>query len=1556
MLFLYTCILISVKIYAVPEYQFNIYRTVSYEDGFCLLYYVHYDDHFFDTYESKPTVSHQIIPHCLRLLTEDFYDDGSMISSKYTFEELREKNISSQQLLSWSAAIELVEEYEIFLNNPSNISFSNESVFYNCTSSWFGPFCRFTFDFSSNMSLHKMILSIFTQRSPIYSGARITCYEYPQCQTLHSFCLDWRDICDRKVDCLDESDELNCWQIEINECGDNEYRCHNGQCIPAEFFHDGPIDPDCLDRTDEPENENYYHSFCYKDVSFRCEEHTCRPGFNNHEFPCGDGACSSAALPRCFNGRSNLLYDDLCSRTLLCFIHSSMAAYYWCQDYCFTIDCLRDRCQSSYEYTSSPMLFGHVYFIFSSNISEISFPTYVCYNEQLCREFLPATVRTNNLSCRYFHELDLKINGSRIDMFSIFQKVRRLFQSCFILSNETIDCNHTTLYQCQNSSKCISKHRLLDGMQDCPLNDDEIFNQSCSLIDNNHQRFSCLVNGIQKCFSPLIIQDNNFNCDNNKDERHRTIDLSNSYEQIHFQMICNGIRELEPIVIDDGTKHTDETECDVWECNNTYTRCNQFWSCRNGADEMHCSPSLCPDFHHECIFLNDTSKVSCLPMPQAGDNIIDCLGATDERDRCLRIYTTLYQLQYQCHNESKRCYEDRQLCDGTNHCPLTDDESFCMNYGTSYSGVCYSISQSKRTPVEDYFCRTIAWGSRSQTIYFQLGNMPIYPQDLPTTENFVSYPTETQKSNEMMTQRSTDIWRCNRGFDIRIRMNNQRDKIFCLCPPSYYGDRCQYQNERVSLTMKIEMTSNWRSIMTFVIILFDHEKILQSFDYIDYLSIRDCKAKFHIYLLYLNQKKKTFLKNYFIEIHAFNKETLTYQGSWIYPLRYSFLPVHRLSILLVVSILNKLKHESKCTNSCFHGQCLSYINEKHSTFCFCDPGWSGVQCNIQYQCHCASDSLCLHESICICPMDRFGPRCVLRQSSCHSTSCLNHGQCIPADERRVSSLMNKIDCICPQGFIGDRCQYRQALTQFEIKFHSKLSIPLILLIHLITVHPDAHPTRTSLMKKIPIDQDSLSFSTSIHFSIAFAEMDNDYYLIALHRQTITTMTNLSTQVVPTHRCASIDELFDKILVNQHLIRRIKKYHLPCKQRSDLVCFYDEIHMCLCDLDRRVNCFRFEHKMTYNCRGYNLCENDGHCFQDDKMCPTLAICVCRECFYGSKCQFSTTGATLSLDTILAYQIRSNTGIHRQPLSIKILIGLTIVMFVLGVSGSLMSYFVFRTKKAREVGCGFYLTASSIVSIITMSFFLIKFWILLLAQTNTISNRLFIRIQCIIIDYFLRILLSTNDWLSACVSIERTVNVFKGVLFNKIKSRKLAKKMIVLVCLLTISTQIYDPVYRRLVDDTEEQRTWCVTQYSSSMKTFDWIINLLHFSIPFLINLISAVLIIFQAARNRSNAQKTQTYREHLSKQFQHHRHLLISSFILVLLAVPRLIISFLFGCMKSVRNPWLYLTGYYVSFVSPMLMFIIFILPSKVYKTELKEIIRHFRHRHRNVTRTFVPYK
>jgi hypothetical protein len=71
-------------------------------------------------------------------------------------------------------------------------------------------------------------------------------------------CLNWFKICDDKVDCIDgEFDEKDCDQLEINECENNEYRCHNGQCISEDFFRDNILNPDCLDGTDELAHEEY---------------------------------------------------------------------------------------------------------------------------------------------------------------------------------------------------------------------------------------------------------------------------------------------------------------------------------------------------------------------------------------------------------------------------------------------------------------------------------------------------------------------------------------------------------------------------------------------------------------------------------------------------------------------------------------------------------------------------------------------------------------------------------------------------------------------------------------------------------------------------------------------------------------------------------------------------------------------------------------------------------------------------------------------------------------------------------------------------------------------------------------------------------------------------------------------------------------------------------------------------------------------------------------------------------------------------------------------------
>ncbi len=101
-------------------------------------------------------------------------------------------------------------------------------------------------------------------------------------------------------------------------------------------------------------------------------------------------------------------------------------------------------------------------------------------------------------------------------------------------------------------------------------------------------------------------------------------------------------------------------------------------------------------------------------------------------------------------------------------------------------------------------------------------------------------------------------------------------------------------------------------------------------------------------------------------------------------------------------------------------------------------------------------------------------------------------------------------------------------------------------------------------------------------------------------------------------------------------------------------------------------------------------------------------------------------------------------------------------------------------------------------------------------------------------------------------------------------------------------------------------------------------------------------------------KKQSYRQHLREQFNKQKHLIFSPIILVLLAIPRLIISFLSGCMESVRDPWLFLFGYFISFLPSLLIPIIFILPSEIYRKELnlvwkslQKTIRRRLHLHRS---------
>ncbi|CAF3229581.1 unnamed protein product [Rotaria socialis] len=94
-------------------------------------------------------------------------------------------------------------------------------------------------------------------------------------------CLDWSEICNGQINCADrEIDEEHCWQLELNECNDDEYRCTNGQSISRSFVRDYTRTSDCIDGSDEVRiNSEQQNKFKTLSPSFEVDDRTCSFSF-----------------------------------------------------------------------------------------------------------------------------------------------------------------------------------------------------------------------------------------------------------------------------------------------------------------------------------------------------------------------------------------------------------------------------------------------------------------------------------------------------------------------------------------------------------------------------------------------------------------------------------------------------------------------------------------------------------------------------------------------------------------------------------------------------------------------------------------------------------------------------------------------------------------------------------------------------------------------------------------------------------------------------------------------------------------------------------------------------------------------------------------------------------------------------------------------------------------------------------------------------------------------------------------------------------------------------
>ena len=151
------------------------------------------------TLDEKEYELRQTIEYCIRSVSNEKnpITNGS-ISSISTFDQLRRKNVTGRNLLDWSASIDLIERYQHYLQTGKLLTMEE---FHNCSSPWFGPFCQYRFYLSGSFSSIVSETFILKSTTKIRCQSNFTCYMHLKCvRGPPPICLDWREICDGKID------------------------------------------------------------------------------------------------------------------------------------------------------------------------------------------------------------------------------------------------------------------------------------------------------------------------------------------------------------------------------------------------------------------------------------------------------------------------------------------------------------------------------------------------------------------------------------------------------------------------------------------------------------------------------------------------------------------------------------------------------------------------------------------------------------------------------------------------------------------------------------------------------------------------------------------------------------------------------------------------------------------------------------------------------------------------------------------------------------------------------------------------------------------------------------------------------------------------------------------------------------------------------------------------------------------------------------------------------------------------------------------------------------
>ena len=855
--------------------------------------------------------------------------------------------------------------------------------------------------------------------------------------------------------------------------------------------------------------------------------------------------------------------------------------------------------------------------------------------------------------------------------------------------------------------------------------------------------------------------------------------------------------------------------------------------------------------------------------------------------------------------------------------------------------------------------------------------LPVFPVDSVhgstsnrSTTDQVNTSTSTEMEGSLPVNLPFLLNSCNRGISM---WTHNRSRV-CFCPPQYHGDQCQFHSDRMTFLTHVDYTHSDYTQFTdrniahkFLVLLLDDNQVISMDEFhtrpaADIPNYRKKMTYLHYSRSAQHMKKKQeryFNRSNIVHEHPFSIRIEAFElqstrrprrfAVWRYPIFFDYLPVHRLATVLRFL---PLSDDDPCRRaSCGRNeQCYRVQNHKSQYICLCMGGFFGENCSqIDLNCnssYCSSNAICqpLYRGLvngqdlpyCICPSGYTGQRCALLPDKCLDKPCQNSGTC------SQRSKPNEYSCLCTAEYQGSICDKPKPPIHLQLQHNTTVAYQVIVVQYLKIdfVALQLSIASQQVYSHLPHNLSYLHATSPVPeivlLKLYLAER-SDIYLLSLLMGQSSIRTN--TSITEYNRCQPAQSFF---VTDQ---RSVIRYHHVCRAHPGLLCFFDDIYLCICEQNRsRAECFNYDHTSDkcHRCLANGSCVEgrDDHQFR----------CICPSCHEGRFCQFDLESTLITLDQLFYVSLVSSNPFISN-LTYYSLIVAPLLLLLVGLVNNLCCFVTFRRRRCLRNGIGHYLYAMSICNQLTLAFLALR---LIHLAVNISASHLSLSVDgvlCKVSNFLLTASTRLIYWLSSLVAVERVyVALFvNGQWLNK---PHIAQRIIALSVVTIFGVSAYQLLLTHLpIDRDDVNNVLCSVTFPTSSS--NWLrprgpVTVFDSVGPFLINLVCTVSLICLVTKKRMNATGGRSPQFNVAFK-QKRLHLLRSvltenkelvigpAFTLVpqLFSLPYVIASLMLQCQSLQHSGLrsLLIVSYFTTFIPPLMSFRLYISPSSFYTKE-----------------------